>query len=231
VASTAAPLLVIWLVLVALLVLLGELVKHSPSINSLDRRITTWVVGQRTPALNELMKIITWAGSWIAVAVLAVATLTLVLRRRLALLAVVMVVSAWLGELLAVTVTKSIVQRARPPEAIRLVVARGWSFPSGHTANAVVVFATFAALLSVFVRATAVRALIWGLAFIMVALVGFSRVELGAHWTTDVVSGAVWATCWVAMVVALVKHPLGGRVPTPSSAGATTLSHPGQGQP
>jgi hypothetical protein len=44
--------------------------------------------------------------------------------------------------MVAVTVSKSVLQRLRPFEAVRLVMAHGWSFPSGHAANPVVVFAT-----------------------------------------------------------------------------------------
>ena len=81
------------------------------------------------------------SGARITIPVAVIVT-ALAWKQRLPILAVPVVVSAWLGELLAATLTKSVVQRPRPPEAVRLVMAHGWSFPCGHTANAVVVFAT-----------------------------------------------------------------------------------------
>ncbi len=67
-----AVLVCAWLVLVGLLVLCGEGVKHSGVVNSADRRVTSFVVAHRTPLLNDVMKVVTWAGSWVAVAVVAV---------------------------------------------------------------------------------------------------------------------------------------------------------------
>jgi membrane-associated phospholipid phosphatase len=194
-----------WLVAVAGLILCGEGIKHSGTINSWDRSITSSVVAHRSPALDHAMKIVTWMGSWIALAAVAAVAGVLAIRRRLDPLVVAAILVGWLGELLAVTVAKSVVQRHRPPEAVRLVVARGWSFPSGHTANAVVVFVTAAALITGFAGRRVIRMLAWVLAVLFVALVGFSRIELGVHWTTDVLASAVWASCWVVVVVAVLE--------------------------
>jgi undecaprenyl-diphosphatase len=83
---------------------------------------------------------------------------------------------------------------------VRLVAAHGWSFPSGHTANAVVVFATAAALLTFLVHRRIVRFLTWALAVLATGLVGFSRIELGVHWTTDVVVSIVWTIWWLVVL-------------------------------
>lgn len=58
-----------WVFMVILLVLGGVGVKHSGSVNAVDRRITSFVVTHRTPTLTEIMKVVTWTGSWIAVLV------------------------------------------------------------------------------------------------------------------------------------------------------------------
>jgi len=201
-----------WLVLVVLLVLCGEGIKHSSAINSVDGHITTFVVHHRTPTLNQIMKVLTWAGSWIAVFVVAVAVALLTWKGRLKAVAVVTVLTAWLGELLAVTMTKAVVERHRPPESVRLVVAHSWSFPSGHAANAVVVFAVAAALVSHLARSRLVEVLSWLVAVLLAALVGFSRIELGVHWTTDVLAGAVWSGIWIGVAAWLLGRRPGLRV-------------------
>lgn len=64
------------------------------------------------------------------------------------------------------------------------VAAQGYSFPSGHSSNAVTAYGSLAA------HEKRNKAL-WTLAFVLPLLVGFSRVFVGAHYPTDVICG--WA--------------------------------------
>jgi membrane-associated phospholipid phosphatase len=200
VVTIAGPLIAVWVGLVALLIVCGEGVKHSAAIGTFDQRITTFVVDHRTPALNHLMTAVTWVGSWIADLCVAVIVAAFAVRRRLPPVALAAVLAAWLGELAAVTLAKTVVERERPPKDLWLVVAHGWSFPSGHAANAVVVFSVSAGIACMYVRRRNARVLTWAGAVLAVALVGFSRIELGVHWTTDVIASAVWTTCWLLIL-------------------------------
>jgi undecaprenyl-diphosphatase len=193
-----------WVILTGLLILVGEGIEHSSALSSMDRTVTAFVVGHRTPALNQLMQAVTWTGSWIATLAVAVLVIVLAWTRRLAVLVVIAVLGGWSGQLLAVHLTKAVVQRARPPEPVRLVVAHGWAFPSGHTANAVVMFATGAFVVTTFLGHRNARLLTWVLAVLVTALVGFSRIELGVHWLTDVVASLVWTTCWLLILVTVL---------------------------
>jgi undecaprenyl-diphosphatase len=197
----AGVLLGAWVTLSGLLILAGEGVEHSSAVTSMDRRITAFVVNHRSAALNQLMKVVSWTGSWIATLAVAALVAVWASRRRLPVVAVSAVLVGWLGELLAVRLTKVVVQRPRPPEVVRLVPAHGWAFPSGHTANAVVVFATGAFLLSTLLRRRSAQVSTWASAILVTALIGFSRIELGVHWTTDVVAGLIWTSCWLLIVV------------------------------
>ena len=73
------------------------------------------------------------------------------------------------------------------------VAAQGYSFPSGHSANAVTVYGSLAVH-------EKKRKLLWVLAILLPLLVGFSRVYVGAHYPTDVICG------WLlgALIVALI---------------------------
>lgn len=73
------------------------------------------------------------------------------------------------------------------------VAAQGYSFPSGHAANAVTAYGSLAAH-------EKKRKLLWVLAVILPLLVGFSRVYVGAHFPTDVLVG--WALG--ALIVLLI---------------------------
>ena len=212
VAGAVGVVVTAWCILTGLLILGGEGIKHSSTVTSMDRRVTAFVVSHRTAALDQLMKAVTWAGSWLALVGVAVMVAVFAWRRLLPIFAVIAVLVAWWGELLAVTLTKAVVQRPRPPEALRVVAAHGWAFPSGHTANATVVFAAAAGLVTIFVSKRNWRVLAWALAVLATALVGFSRIELGVHWTTDVGASLIWTTGWLLTLVRVLRRSAPARL-------------------
>ena len=75
------------------------------------------------------------------------------------------------------------------------VAAQGYSFPSGHSSNAVTVYGSLAAH-------EKKRKVLWVLAFVLPLLVGFSRVFVGAHYPTDVFAG------WVLGAIIVILIPL-----------------------
>ena len=75
------------------------------------------------------------------------------------------------------------------------VAAQGYSFPSGHSANAVVAYGSLAVYKKKNQR-------FWTLAVVLPLLVGFSRVFVGAHYPTDVFGG--WALG--ALIVMLIPR-------------------------
>jgi undecaprenyl-diphosphatase len=197
----------IWAGLVGLLIAAGEVVVHSGAVTHFDQHATRAVVSSRTAALNSAMKAVTWLGSWVALLVTAAVIALLVLTKRLPVLAAIVAVFAWAGEVGGVQIGKHVVSRDRPPRVIWLVHAHGWSFPSGHTAAACLVFAVLAECVAVLARHRAVRILGWLIAGLAIAATGFSRVELGVHWTTDVIASVVFVTSWLtAIALSLGNH-------------------------
>lgn len=195
-----AVLAAIWAGLVGLLIGAGEIIVHSAAITGFDRHLTRDVVTSRTPALNSAMRVVTWLGSWVALGALACVILVLVLTRRLRVAVAVIAVLGWAAEGLGVRIAREVVTRARPPQAIWVVRAQGWSFPSGHTATASFVFTVVALGIAAVSRHRVVRMLGWLLAGLAVAATAFSRVELGVHWTTDVIASVIFVSGWVAAI-------------------------------
>ena len=147
-AVRAGLLVVTWAGLTGVLVAVGEVVVHSSAIQEVDRDVMSLVVEHRTPVLNTVMQVVTWFGSWMAVAAAAIVVVVLVVRRQLPTVAVPLAVVAWAGEISGVTLAKNIVQRSRPPERVWVVTAHGWSWPSGHAAAACLVFTCLAAVVA-----------------------------------------------------------------------------------
>jgi uncharacterized membrane protein YdjX (TVP38/TMEM64 family)/membrane-associated phospholipid phosphatase len=116
------------------------------------------------------------------------------------------------GGMLVNVLLKASYERVRPKFDDPLLVLTSFSFPSGHTAGAVLFYGVLAAfLVSRFYewrwRAAAVAAAIG-----MVTLVAFSRMYLGAHYLSDVVAAACASTVWLVLCLsgghALVRAKL-----------------------
>lgn len=199
-----------WIDLTAALIVVGIGIVHSATISSFDKHVTSMVVAWRTNPLNDAMKVITWLGSWVALVVTAVVVVVLVVRGRLRWLAALIAVVAWAGEAGAVALAKEVVQRQRPPREIWLLTAHGWSWPSGHTATALLTFSILALVVTHVVPSRRTRIASWIAAAIAIAAVGFSRIELGVHWTTDVLASLAFVSIWVLVVVRLFAPELRG---------------------
>jgi undecaprenyl-diphosphatase len=137
-------------------------------------------------------------------AVLLLATLGvagfLALDRRYAAMAFVLgaVVSGWALSVLL----KAAFDRPRPDLVPHLMRVYFSSFPSGHSMMSAIVYGTLGSSLSSLVTRRRLKAYFLGLAAILAALVGASRVYLGVHYPTDVLAGwaagLAWSTlCWL----------------------------------
>lgn len=202
-AQRGVLLAVAWIALTLVLIVSGRAVVQSSVIDEFDRDVTAAVVEHRSALLEAVMKVATWLGSWVAVVGGFVVLIVLAVRSRIPPVVVTLAVVAWAGEEAGVTLAKVIVERTRPPESIWLVTAHGWSWPSGHTAAATLVFMILAAVGMSFAATTALRVLSWAMAALAVILVSVSRVVLGVHWTTDVVAGFAFVACWLVVLGAL----------------------------
>jgi undecaprenyl-diphosphatase len=112
---------------------------------------------------------------------------------------------------------KNAFHRARPHFDDARASLESYSFPSGHTAGATLLYGVIAAYLMSRTQSRPRRIAIAAAAFALVALVGFSRMYLGLHYLSDVVAAMLWAVVWVAACVAILS-PAGPRAPsaTPS---------------
>jgi len=215
-----ALIILAWGAATAALVLLGVAVRDAAVVSRFDRHVTTVVVEHRTATLDAPMRVVTWFGSWVALVAGFAVVVALVVRGRLPSFALAFVVIVGTGEELAVQLAKHAVRRPRPPPDLWVVRAHGWSFPSGHTATAFAVYLTLALLVSRTTARRGLRLAAWLSALALGLAVATSRVELGVHWTTDVVTSALVAAGWLGAVVALIGPPGAARtVPNRPSVG------------
>jgi membrane-associated phospholipid phosphatase len=207
----AAPVLMVAGVLIV--VLLAVLISAGLT-KSFDQAI---IDALRSPVIHDLLsplRFITELGSTgavIAVAAVAFAFAAAIGPWRHGLIAAITILLASIAN----SALKVAIRRERPDLLDPLIVERGFSFPSGHSALGMVAYG----ILAVLVSRSRLPAR-WRIAIIvalgaLVALIGISRIWLGVHYPTDVIAG--WAA---GGVIVLVYAALTRRVSPEPAAGA-----------
>jgi membrane-associated phospholipid phosphatase len=74
----------------------------------------------------------------------------------------------------------------------------GYSFASGHTIGATLLYGQLALVIFPMIKGRRWRTLTVSSAALLIALVGFSRIALGAHFLTDVLAAIVFGVLWLA---------------------------------
>ena len=178
--------------------LLAELVRTNTQLIGLDNSVAKW--GQRHASAFSIhaLNLVTELGFIYVIIALAVGIVIAEswrIRNRWIAPFLIAVVG---GEEILTTVTKDIVDRARPTLFNPSAGALGPSFPSGHSANAAAFYAA-AALVLGRQRSGRVHAFLAGLAIGIAVAVAESRVLLDVHWLTDVVGGLLLGWAWFAL--------------------------------
>lgn len=181
-----------------------EAVVARDDIAALDDPVTRWLVLRRQPWLTGLMRGVTELGSTLFVVLLlvAVTALTLAHRRSWAEIVVVPVSSA--GAAALVVIVKLAIARPRPSVGEIVATAGGFSFPSGHSAQAVACYGALAWLIAHITVTRRSTVLAWTGAAVVALAIGFSRLYLGVHWLSDVVGGFVLGAAWLSVTLSAV---------------------------
>lgn len=151
--------------------------------------------------LAEAMRDVSGLGSFVGLGFMTIAaslTLSLCAHRRLALGLVVTVLSATLVS----TVLKLLIGRERPDIVPHAALTFTASFPSGHAFLSAVTLLSIAGFIGLAARREDITRLCAVLAWVMILLIGFSRVYLGVHWPTDVLAGWCLGLAWSSLAIA-----------------------------
>jgi undecaprenyl-diphosphatase len=116
----------------------------------------------------------------------------------------VLILGSMAGVTLLVELFKNLIMSSRPLNG--LILASGYSFPSGHTVSSMV----FLGVLTYFVwkncYSVKVKALMGGFCISITALVGFDRIYLNVHWFSDIVGSIFLGAFWVTLCILLFKY-------------------------
>lgn len=154
----------------------------------------------RSETLAAFAKVMTFLGSplWFYLTVGGAALWFL--KRGSRRVAAFLAITGLVGGLINSSV-KLVVARPRPDITTALVEAQGKSFPSGHTMLSTV---CYGALLLAFMPLIPRRARPFAISgyFVLVILIGGSRLALGVHYISDVLGGFILGLAWLALSTA-----------------------------
>jgi undecaprenyl-diphosphatase len=164
-------------------------------------------------ALSGVRKLIggvTYAGSVPVMAMIGVVFASVLWWRRERLMALALLAATAGGGALNLFLKKCFA-RDRPPFKDPSLTEHNQSFPSGHSMGAVIGYGLIVFVMILLVGNRTVRVVAITVFTVVVLLVGYSRIYLGAHYFSDVMggyaAGAAWLAAWVAFMQTLRHHP------------------------
>jgi len=114
---------------------------------------------------------------------------------------------------------KVLVHRHRPFVDGPFVDWSGYSFASGHTIGATLLYGQLALFIVPAIKSRRWRVLTLATAGVFVLLVGFSRIALGAHYLTDVLAAIFFGMIWLALCLFAGRPMRRLRAPVPIATG------------
>ena len=162
-----------------------------------------------SPAMTVIMRFLSFVGSTIVLTIGTIIVVVWFAMRKWGREAKLFTATMIGGGLLNVTL-KLTFKRARPEPFFDLTPPETYSFPSGHSLASACLFGALAALLTARIKNRRTKLIVWIVCAAMFLSIGFSRLYLGVHHTTDVIAGFVAALIWI-LVVRFVEMELARR--------------------
>jgi membrane-associated phospholipid phosphatase len=183
---------------IAVVVVLAAQVLMQGPVAQVDQQVTLYLAAHRQPWLTPVMLWIADAHETVKLlAVTALVAMWRGWRRDVGALRLLPVIPA---AMLLNVALKNVFQRPRPLLHEPLVHLSTYSFPSGHAVASTVFYGVMCMLVFTHARSRAVRWVAAVFAVVMVLLVAFCRVYLGAHYLSDVIAGVAVGIACLALV-------------------------------
>lgn len=171
-----------------------EVVAHE--LTGFDLLVYNFIAQFKTPFLTDLMKILSFLGSFLVLIPLALVTMIFTYYYKKHYWDTMMVGVALAGCSILNEILKRAFQRQRP-NILRLVEATGYSFPSGHAMTSFTFYGFLAYIFWINLDNKILRLVVTGFLGLLILLIGLSRIYLGVHYASDVIGGFVAGSFWL----------------------------------
>lgn len=153
----------------------------------------------RTPLLTKIFLIITNLGSPYVLILLTLLSF-LLKNKKLSF-----IITANLGLITIINqVLKFIVKRPRPSDLF-LIVETGYSFPSGHSMVSLSFYGLLIYFIYKYFKNKKLKIFLITLFSLIIVLIGVSRVYLGVHFVSDVISGFLLSLSYLIIFIKVIN--------------------------
>ena len=157
-------------------------------MNNFDLSIYNFIYGLNSPGLTMCMRVISSLGSAIVIITALLCIFLLFKDKKIFLqFFTLTIVTKVINHII-----KIIVKRERPNVLTSISVESGYSFPSAHTMISTVFYGFIIYLIMKNVKNKKIKNISIISLFIIIFLIGISRIYLGVHYATDVIFGFIF---------------------------------------
>jgi undecaprenyl-diphosphatase len=203
---TGFPLTILLILLIINILTFSEIAENvidSETIVVIDQQVTHFLFKARSQLVGQIFYLISYLGSQKGSIIIAALVSVILLKqgRKTYFVALWLVL---LGVGLSVRYGKLIFHRARPSD-VGFYEETNFSFPSGHSTTAMVLFGMITYFLMRNSRNQRQRLLFFFIGLLIVLLVGFSRIYLGVHFLSDVLGGYLLGATWMILGITVIE--------------------------
>lgn len=176
------------------------LVKFNSTL-SIDTIIHNMVYNLKTNTLTNIMKIITFFASVKFTVIVSIIILLIgIFKRKILIIDLIL-----LGEELIKVIIKNIMKRPRPPY-MKEVIEKSYSFPSGHSMTATLLYGFIIYLILKSNINKKVKYILTILLSLLILLIIFSRIYLGVHYFSDCIGGLLLSLGYLLIVIDYIER-------------------------
>lgn len=194
------------ILILIMFIIIGISVKASDEGILFDKSIIEYIHNKTTPLGISIMKKVTYFGSAYFF-IPAGLVIFLIMMKKKNIYGVILLILSTLGSFGLNFIMKSIFIRVRPLKYF-LIEQGGYSFPSGHAMVSMTFYTTMIYLILKSKSRKKTKRILWIVNFIVISLIGFSRVYLGVHWPTDVLGGYLSGYLFYRFVIRILSERL-----------------------
>lgn len=174
--------------------------------NPIDEGVQSFIINIRNNKLTRVFTIFTNMGGEYALLAISALLILIKTNKKGSLLIAINLTMAFLTS----QIFKFIFRRDRPAE-IFLVKAIGYSYPSGHMFVSSAFYFYILYLINKKISNKIIKCILFIMTTLLILLIGFSRIYLGVHYTTDIIGGLLMAMAYLMIYIKITDKFIGDR--------------------